>query len=207
MAPPAPVLTTEDVVAAALSGGWVAAGVGPIAPLQPAGERALDAIEAGSMAGMSWMSPERIESAADPGRRYPWARSVLALAWPYRPAGTLTALAAGDVLPDPSGTPNASGTPRPRGRMASYTCLEGDPGPEGKGRPEDYHEVMGRACDELLSYLRTRAPGLRAKRFIDHGWALDRALAESAGIGFCGKNTTLITVAAGSYVLLAELLL
>ncbi|MFN2464185.1 MAG: tRNA epoxyqueuosine(34) reductase QueG, partial [Candidatus Dormibacteria bacterium] len=47
----------------------------------------------------------------------------------------------------------------------------------------------------------------RAKRFIDHGWALDRALAESAGIGFCGKNTTLITVAAGSYVLLAELLL
>jgi len=36
---------------------------------------------------------------------------------------------------------------------------------------------------------------------------MDRPLAERAGIGFAGKNTTLITAAAGSYVLLAELLL
>ncbi|MFN2466007.1 MAG: tRNA epoxyqueuosine(34) reductase QueG, partial [Candidatus Dormibacteria bacterium] len=140
---------------------------------------------------------ERIDAAADLGKRYPWARSVLALAWPYRPAGTLSELATGEVLPDEPGL-----TGRPRGRIAAYACLEGD-----AGGPEDYHEVMARACDRLVASLREMAPALRAKRFIDHGWAVDRPLAELAGVGFAGKNTTLLTTEAGSYVLLAELLL
>ena len=47
--------------------------------------------------------------------------------------------------------------------------------------------------------------GSRAKRFVDHGWALDRAIAERAGIGFAGKHASVITLEAGSYVLLASI--
>ena len=193
---PAP-LASADVVEMALKAGFVAAGIARVRRQPTARRRALEAIAAGRMAGMDWMNPARIDAAADLGSRYPWARTVLALAWPYRPAGDLAPLSAGSVLPDRGGAPG-----RPRGRVAAYACLEG---PDGV--PADYHEVMAGACDGLLAQLGARAPGLRAKRFIDHGWAMDRPLAEAAGIGFAGKNTTLITTAAGSYVLLAELLL
>jgi epoxyqueuosine reductase len=149
------------------------------------------------MASMEWMSPERIEAASNLGARYPWARSVLSLAWPYRPATRLAELVAGEVPQGPPGRPG-----RPLGRIAAYACTADE-----DGRPADYHDVMGDACDNLVAALTECEPGLRAKRFIDHGWAMDRALAERAGVGFAGKNTTLITSAAGSYVLLAELLL
>ena len=190
-------LTTPTVISLAHERGWVAAGVSEVRPMRKARSRALEAIAAGRMAGMQWMSAARIEAASDLGARYPWARSVLSLAWPYRPASRLSDLVAGEV---PQGPPARPG--RPLGRIAAYACT---PGPDG--RPEDYHEVMARACDDLVAALRMREPGLRAKRFIDHGWAMDRALAERAGVGFAGKNTTLIASVGGSYVLLAELLL
>ncbi|HEV1997986.1 MAG TPA: QueG-associated DUF1730 domain-containing protein, partial [Candidatus Dormibacteraeota bacterium] len=182
MAEPAP-LTTEAVIAAARDMGWVAAGVSAVRPLRRARTRTLEAIAAGRMAGMDWMSPERIEAASDLGARYPWARSVLSLAWPYRPATRLDELSAGEVPRAPQGEPG-----RPLGRVAAYACMPGR-----DERPEDYHDVMARACDDLVANLREAWPGLRAKRFIDHGWAMDRPLAERAGVGFAGKNTTLLT--------------
>src|SRR5205807_9076872 len=87
------------------------------------------------------------------------------------------------------------------GRMSSYACLDLD------GRPVDYHTLLGARCDALVAWLRERHPDVRAKRFIDHGWAMDRAIAERAGIGFTGKHASLITREAGSYVMLAEILL
>ncbi|GAC1333500.1 MAG: tRNA epoxyqueuosine(34) reductase QueG [Candidatus Dormibacteria bacterium] len=185
------------MIARALDAGWAAAGIAAVKPLPVARDRALAAIAEGRMAGMGWMSPERIRSASDLGARYPWARSILALAWPYRPAGTLAPLEPGAVVAGADAEPG-----KPRGRIAAYACLT-----DRAGRPEDYHDLMGREVDALVAGLRERVPGLRAKRFIDHGWAMDRPLAESAGIGFAGKNTTLLTAAAGSYVLLAEVLL
>src|SRR5207302_10272082 len=90
---------------------------------------------------------------------------------------------------------------RPRGRFAAYACLQ-----EG-GASVDYHHLLAARCDELRSWLRSRVPEVRSKHFVDHGWALDRAIAERAGIGFTGKNASLITREAGSYVMLAEILL
>ncbi len=141
------------------------------------------------MEGMPWYSRERVDAAAHPRRRYPWARSVLALAWPYPPAR----LAGG-------ARPNAA-PGRPRGRMSAYACLEAE------GRAADYHDVLAARCDDLVAWLRRDHPTLRAKRFVDHGWAMDRPLAERAGLGFAGKHASLITLQAGSYVLLAEILL
>jgi len=146
------------------------------------------------MSGMDWYTPARVEASTDLSARYPWGRSLLALAWPYRPA------ALGEAVPP------ASPAGRPRGRVAAYACLDNDVG-DGDRSPVDYHDLLARACDSLVEWLRLRVPSVRAKRFVDHGWAMDRAVAERAGVGFAGKNSFLITPGAGSYVLLAEVLL
>lgn len=184
----------DQVIGHALGGGWAAAGVAGLAPFNQARRRTLGAIEAGRMDGMEWLSRERIESAADLRRRYPWARAAISLAWPYRPALPLR----DGHAPAPESMPG-----RPRGRMAAYACV-----PEAAGGDEavDYHALLARHCDELVGWIRAEFGAVRTKRFVDHGWAMDRPMAERAGIGFAGKNTTLLTQAAGSYVLLAELL-
>lgn len=180
----------DELVGEALRRGFVAAGVAGVAPFTTARRRGLAAVAEGRMAGMPWFTAARVEGATDLGARYPWARSLLALAWPYPPARLGC-----------TGTPPPGRTGRPRGRVAAYACLNGD------GGPVDYHDALGAACDALVAWLAERVPTLRAKRFVDHGWAADRAVAERAGLGFCGKNSCLITPEAGSYVLLAEVLL
>jgi epoxyqueuosine reductase len=171
----------------ALERGWCALGVTGVEPFEQARAHGLESIEAGRMDGMAWMTAERITASTDLGRRYPWARSIVAVAWPYRP-----------VRPQPD--PHVDS---PRGRVAAYAML---PQP-GDGAAADYHDVLARGCDELVDWLRARHPDVRAKRFVDHGWAMDRAVAERAGIGFTGKHASLLTAAAGSYVLLAEIAL
>ena len=175
----------EELRAEALARGWSALGVTGTEPFTHARRQALDALAAGRMDGMPWMTAERVRASADLGARYPWARSIVALAWPYRP-----------VEP---GVRTESG--RPLGRIAAYACM---PDPDSGGVAE-YHDVLGRRCDELVAWLRSRVGEVRAKRFVDHGWAMDRAVAERAGIGFTGKHASLLTAAAGSYVLLAEI--
>jgi epoxyqueuosine reductase len=186
----ADLIELRDLLCAqALDVGFAAAGVATLAPFRLARRRGLDAVSSGRLEGMPWMSARRVEESTDLRRRYPWARRAIALAWAYPPA----------VECAPAGRAPAIATEpgRPVGRIAAYACLE---------PPADYHDVLAAACDRLVEWLRERRPGMRAKRFVDHGWAMDRAIAERAGIGFCGKNSCLITPAAGSYVLLAELL-
>ena len=187
-----------DLFAEARRLGFVAAGVTTTRPFRQARRRALRAIDAGRMDGMPWYSRERVDAASDLKARYPWAQSILALAWPYRPA---------TALPTPGETNSSSPPAKPspggalRGRVSAYACLAAD------GTTVDYHDLLARQCDQLVEWLRLQRPDVRAKRFIDHGWALDRAIAERAGLGFSGKNTQLITRTAGSYVLLAEIAL
>jgi epoxyqueuosine reductase len=176
----------EDLVAEARRLGFAAAGVTSTRPFTDARRRGLDAVDAGRMDGMPWYTRERVIASTDLRKRYPWSRSILALAWPYRPA--------------PRRTPNGSTTGR-RGRMSAYACIDAD------GPVVDYHALLASKCDELARWLRGRAPKARIKRFVDHGWAMDRAIAERAGIGFAGKHASLITREAGSYVMLAEMLL
>ncbi|HEX4755582.1 MAG TPA: tRNA epoxyqueuosine(34) reductase QueG [Candidatus Dormibacteraeota bacterium] len=177
----------DELRAEALARGWCALGVTGMEPDLEARRRGVDAVTSGRMDGMPWMTAERMVSSTDLGARYPWARSIVALAWPYRP-----------VTDEPSGP-----AVRPRGRMAAYACM---PGP-GDAGAADYHDVLARQCDDLLRWLRSHVGEVRAKRFVDHGWAMDRAVAERAGIGFTGKHASLLTSAAGSYVLLAEIAL
>ena len=165
--------------------GFAAAGVTSMRPFTEARRRALDAIDAGRMDGMPWYTRDRVLASTDLRERYPWARSILALAWPYQPA--------------PRHRPSPAGTPL--GRMSAYACIDAE------GSAVDYHELLATKCDDLSRWLGARVAGVRTKRFVDHGWAMDRAIAERAGIGFAGKHASLITREAGSYVMLAEMVL
>ena len=191
------VAVRDQVVRRALDDGWAAVGVGGLGAFPTARGRALAAIEEGRLEGMPWFSRERVEASADMRPRYPWARAVVSLAWSYRPAVPLAGLDAGEAGTGPVG---AAG--RPRGRMASYACL---PGEDGEG-PSDYHDLLAAGCDRLVDWLQAEFGAVRAKAFVDHGWAMDKPIAERSGVGFVGKNTTLLTQEAGSYVLLADLL-
>ncbi|HXA27346.1 MAG TPA: tRNA epoxyqueuosine(34) reductase QueG [Candidatus Angelobacter sp.] len=172
----------ETLIDQALQRGFVAAGIAGVRPFLRARERGLRAVAEGRMDGMPWYTASRVLGITDPAGPHPWARSLLALAWPCPPAGAAPA----------GGEPG-----RPRGRMSSYACVPG----------ADYHDVLAAACDDLGAWLVALVPGARWKRFVDHGWAMDRAVAERAGIGFAGKHAGTITRTAGSYVLLAEMLL
>jgi epoxyqueuosine reductase len=186
----------DRLVQRALDDGWAAVGVGGVAAFDTARGRALAAVEEGRLDGMPWFSRERVEKSADLRPRYPWARAVVSLAWAYRPAVPLEGLGAGEVGQGPAGAPG-----RPRGRVAAYACLPG----EGSA-PVDYHDRLAQGVDRLVHWLEDEFADVRCKAFIDHGWAMDKPIAERAGVGFVGKNTTLISQAAGSYVLLADLL-
>ncbi|HZS15384.1 MAG TPA: tRNA epoxyqueuosine(34) reductase QueG [Candidatus Dormibacteraeota bacterium] len=175
----------DDLLAEARRRGFAAAGVAGVRPFRRARERGLRAVAEGRMDGMPWYTARRVEGITDPARPHPWARSLLSLAWPCPPA----------MRPDDR--PPSGDAGRPRGRISSYACLPGG----------DYHDVLAQACDDLAAWLRSRVPELRSKRFVDHGWAMDRAVAERAGVGFAGKHASIITRTAGSYVLLAEMLL
>src|SRR6202162_941570 len=90
--------------------GFAACGVTSARPFTEARARALAAVDAGRMDGMPWYTRERVEASADIGGRYPWARSIVALGWPYRPARPLDAA-----------TQRERAAPV-RGRFAAYGC-------------------------------------------------------------------------------------
>ena len=68
---------------------------------------------------------------------------------------------------------------------------------------EDYHTIIEEKLEPLIAAIAERG-GRCWKGYVDHGPLLERAFAERAGLGFIGKNTTLITPDYGSWVFLAE---
>lgn len=168
---------TESIRAYALSEGFDAVGVATAAELDQ-DALALDRwLAAGYHGTMGYM-------ARDPGRRsrpdsvLPGVKSVIVLAMNYYPA---------DREP-PSATP-------PGGRISRYA------------RGRDYHEIIEGRLGRIESFVRKQCGGRTACRsYVDHGPALEKALAREAGLGFIGKNTLLITDAFGSWVFLAVIL-
>lgn len=86
------------------------------------------------------------------------------------------------------------------------------PVPEGHGRfaryayGRDYHKVIKTLLKQIETFIRQEYPEAVCKPCVDSAPLLEKSYAVSAGLGFLGKNTTLITKEYGSYVLLGELL-
>lgn len=110
----------------------------------------------------------------DPARWLPGARSMIAVAL---------------AIPRPPRT--ARGDDAPRGLLARYACFE------------DYHPVIEAGLGKLMAFLERRLDRPVAWRpLVDTSPAVDRAIAEQAGLGGFGKNGCLYVEGAGSWVLL-----
>ncbi|MSO19477.1 MAG: tRNA epoxyqueuosine(34) reductase QueG [Acidobacteria bacterium] len=119
---------------------------------------------------------------ADLRRLLPSVKSVICLGLNYYPAGS------------PEDSPVA-GKEKPPGGISVYA----------QGR--DYHLVMTERMEALLADMRASLPfPFEAKSYVDTGPILERAYAETAGLGWIGKNTCLINQQVGSWFFLGEIL-
>ena len=70
----------------------------------------------------------------------------------------------------------------------------------------DYHQLVREKLSQLAIYIKERVPETAIKSMVDTGELVDRAVAERAGIGWSGKNCSIITPEFGSYVYLGEMI-
>lgn len=123
--------------------------------------------------------PDRLVRRADLNQILPNVRSIVCVGLDYSPA-----LIPLDIATDPS-----------RGRISAYAW------------GVDYHRVMKPRLEELAQWLsEATSQKVDSKIYVDTGAILERDHAESAGLGFTGKNTMLIHPRRGSWIFLGELL-
>ncbi|WP_282939367.1 tRNA epoxyqueuosine(34) reductase QueG [Paenibacillus sp. RC67] len=70
----------------------------------------------------------------------------------------------------------------------------------------DYHHVLRNRLQRLEAWIRERVPDVRMESMVDTGVLVDRAVAERAGIGWSGKNCSIITPEFGSWVYLGDII-
>lgn len=70
----------------------------------------------------------------------------------------------------------------------------------------DYHVILRERLQKLEEYIKSKVPEAECKSMVDTGELVDRAVAERAGIGWSGKNSSIITPEFGSYVYLGEMI-
>ncbi len=118
----------------------------------------------------------RGERASDPRRVRETARSIVAVAINYY---------TGEPDPPPGGDL--------QGRIARFAW--GD----------DYHLVMEARLRALSGFLVNHGANL-ARCYVDAGPLFERAIAQRAGLGWCGRHSCLITEPFGTWVVLGEIL-
>jgi epoxyqueuosine reductase len=113
----------------------------------------------------------------DPHRLVPWALSIISVGMNYY-----------------TPFPRATTSPQPKGWISRYAW--GD----------DYHLLIEERLDTLLRAIREMCgEPIEGKVFVDSGPVLEREFAGTAGIGWIGKNTHLISPRKGSWFFLGEL--
>lgn len=72
---------------------------------------------------------------------------------------------------------------------------------------EDYHYVIKRKLNELLTHLKQEIGEIEGRVFVDSAPVMDKAWAAKAGLGWVGKNTNLISKQVGSFFFIAEMII
>ncbi|MGE3690771.1 MAG: tRNA epoxyqueuosine(34) reductase QueG [Novosphingobium sp.] len=161
--------------------GFAACGIAS-AREQRAGETHFDDWLARGMHGdMGWMAQRAVQRRSPQGL-WPEAKSVIALGMSYAPSADPLALA-------------------DEGNLARISCY-------AQGR--DYHDVVKKALKALARWLiaEAEAQGLgeaQVKVFTDTAPVLEKPLAQSAGIGWQGKHSNLVSREFGSWLFLGEI--
>ena len=155
--------------------GFVAVGIAPGALAPEAGERLLQWLAEGRHGDMLWME-SRADERASPDALWPEVRSVIMLGMSYAPADDPMALA---------GHPD-------RARVSVYA------------RGRDYHDVVKGALKRLAGWLAHEA-GAGVKVFVDTAPVMEKALAQSAGLGWQGKHSNIVSREHGSWLFLGAI--
>ncbi len=71
----------------------------------------------------------------------------------------------------------------------------------------DYHYIIKNKLASLLSVIESRTGKVNSRIFVDSAPVLDRAWARESGLGYTGKNTTLINKKGGSYFFIGHLII
>ena len=128
----------------------------------------------------------------DPRRAHPTlvldgVRSLIVVAMNYNSAHPYST----ECAATSGGSPNES----PRGWISRYAW--GD----------DYHEVLRKKLDMLLTAMRAHFPEpFEARAYVDTGPVAERVAAKYAGLGWLAKNTCLINEDLGSWLFLGVIL-
>jgi epoxyqueuosine reductase len=170
----------ERIKAQANALGFDLVSVAPAGPITTVGHyRAW--LEKGYHGEMAYLArPEAVARRGNLARTLAGVRSVVVVGVNY-----YTCSLPPELYDDPS-----------RGIIASYAW--GD----------DYHDVLTPRLRQLGAFIEAETNGAVAYRvYVDTGPLLEREIAAHAGLGFVGKNTTLIHPRLGSWFFLGELLL
>ncbi|HEY9076900.1 MAG TPA: tRNA epoxyqueuosine(34) reductase QueG [Anaerolineaceae bacterium] len=170
----------EDIKAEADNLGFVLSGItSAVSP--PHYDVYLSWIQKGWHGSMHYLSAEHsLNRRKNPEQILPGIRSILSLAYPY-----------------PSPIPGTQpGLDDSLGRVAAYAW------------ETDYHDRLKSILEVLITRVKKIVgKPIRAKGYSDTGAILEKDFAERAGLGWIGKNTSLINPEIGSFFFLAEVLL
>jgi epoxyqueuosine reductase len=126
---------------------------------------------------MGYMSRD-VDKRVNPSRVLPEVRSIIVLAMNYYTSPSM-----------PEASPG-------RGWISRYAW------------GQDYHSVLRNKLEALVAFIRAfEGADVRARWYVDTGPILERELAWRAGLGWPGKNTTLINRRVGSWLFLGAILL
>ena len=159
----------------AKSEGFVAFGVAPGRLAPAAGARLQQWLNEGLHGSMLWME-SRADERANPDVLWPEVKSVIMLGMSYAPPQDPMALADQDT----------------RARISVYA----------QGR--DYHDVVKGALKRLAGWLAHEAEA-GVKVFVDTAPVMDKALAQSAGLGWQGKHSNVVSREHGSWLFLGAI--
>jgi len=71
---------------------------------------------------------------------------------------------------------------------------------------KDYHNLMKERLTQLENFLHTQIPEVQTRSYVDTGPIMEKPWAQSAGIGWIGKHTNVVSTDFGSWLLLGEIL-
>ena len=72
---------------------------------------------------------------------------------------------------------------------------------------EDYHRVIKRKLQKILSFIQESRPEVSGRCFVDSAPIMERQWAQIAGMGWIGKNSLLLRKKEGSFFFISEILL
>ena len=166
----------QCLIAKARELGFVAVGFAPAHDDPLRARRLQEWLDAGLHGEMEWMEA-RSDVRKGPQAMWPEARSVIALGMSYAPATNPLALAG----------------QADKARISVYA----------QGR--DYHDTVKKALKALARWLVEQAPETSLKVFVDTAPVMEKPLGESAGIGWQGKHTNLVSREHGSWLFLGAI--